>query len=366
MLMTLVTFWFLVLTVLWTGFFLLEGFDFGVGMLHGVLGRDETERRTAINTIGPLWDGNEVWLIVAAAGMFAAFPAWYATMFSGFYPVVVLLLVALIARGVSFEYRGKGQTPRWRRNWDTLMSGGSLLAPILIGVALGNLLGGVPIDANQEFSGRLPDLLHPYPLFVGLTFGCLCLLHGAAFLTLRTTGDLRARAAQLARRAAPGVALIVLVFAGWTHHAAGHSIFPDAMGIAAVVAVAFAAAAITRRREGTAFAATTIGVGLCVVAIFVDLYPRVMVSSTSPAFDLTVHNTAAGSYSLKVLTVVASVLLPVVLAYTAWTYYVFRQRITPADIGVPQQRRGPAAAKPAAPVSSRSDSRSSRPADPNA
>jgi cytochrome d ubiquinol oxidase subunit II len=183
---------------------------------------------------------------------------------------------------------------------------------------------------------------------------------------MRTTGDLRARAAQFARRIAPAVALVVLVFASWTHHTAGHSYVPSGVGIAGVVLVASAAVAITVRREAVAFAATTVGIGLCVVALFVDLHPRVMVSSTNAAFDLTVDNTAAGHYSLKVMTVIAIVLVPVVLAYTAWTYYVFRQRITPADIGVPQQRRGPAAAKPAAPVSSRSDSRTSRPADPNA
>ncbi len=338
--MTLVTFWFLVLAVLWTGFFVLEGFDFGVGMLHGVLGRDEIERRTAINTIGPLWDGNEVWLIVAAAGMFAAFPDWYATMFSGFYVVIVLLLVALIVRGVSFEFRGKGRSDRWRRTWSGLMAGGSLAAPVLIGIALGNLLHGVPINAQQEFTGHLWDLLNPYSIFVGLTFGSLCLLHGATFLTLRTTGELRARAGHFARRVAPVVALIVLAFASWTHHTAGHSYVPDGVGIALVLVVASAALAIAAGREALAFAATMVGTGLCVVALFVDLYPRVMVSSTSPAFDLTIDNASAGSYALKVLTVIACVLLPPVLAYTAWTYYVFRRRITPADLGVPEQRKG--------------------------
>jgi cytochrome d ubiquinol oxidase subunit II len=271
-------------------------------------------------------------------------------MFSAFYPIVVLLLVALIARGVSFEFRGKGESLRWRRSWDGLMSGGSLVAPVLIGVMLGNLLHGVPIDAAQEFTGNLGNLLHPYPVFVGLTLGCLCVLHGATFLTLRTTGELRARAAQLAHRAAPVAALVVLVYAGWTHHTAGHSYIPDGVGIAVVLVVAGAAVAIARRHEALAFATTTIGIGLSVVGLFVDLYPRVMVSSTSPAFDLTVHNTASGSYSLKVMTVVAVVLLPVVVAYTAWNYYVFRQRITPAALGVPTQRRPSPASEPARPT----------------
>jgi cytochrome d ubiquinol oxidase subunit II len=340
--MTLVTFWFLVLTVLWTGFLVLEGFDFGVGMLHDVVGRDELGRRMAINTIGPLWDGNEVWLIVAAAGTFAAFPDWYATMFSAYYLPLVLLLVALIARGVSFEFRGKGRSDRWRSTWDRLMTGGSLLAPFLIGVALGNLVSGIPIDADKEFTGSLLDLLHPYPLFVGFTFVLLCALHGATFLAIRTTGDVRARSAQLARRVAPFTALVVLVFVCWTHDAAGKDILPNPVQIAAVVVVAGAAVAIGLGREGLAFAATTVGVGVCVVSIFVDLYPRVMVSSTSSAFDLTIDNSASGSYALKVITVVAATMLPVVLTYTAWTYYVFRRRITPADVGgprsVPQQR----------------------------
>src|SRR3954462_11129465 len=203
--MTLVTFWFLVLTVLWTGFMVLEGFDFGVGMLHGVVGANETGRRMAINTIGPLWDGNEVWLIVAAAGTFAAFPDWYATMFSGFYLVLVVLLVALIARGISFEFRGKGESDRWRRNWDRLMSGGSLVAPLLIGLALENLLSGVPINAEHEFTGSPPlplpptptptphppptsllPLLSPFSFFVGFPFVFFSVLHGASYLAIRT------------------------------------------------------------------------------------------------------------------------------------------------------------------------------------
>ena len=219
--MTLVSFWFIVLVVFWTGFLVLEGFDFGVGMLHGVVGRDEQGRRLAIRTIGPLWDGNEVWLIVAAAGTFAAFPGWYATMFSGFYLAFVLLLVALIARGVSFEFRGKRDSPRWRRAWDAATTGGSLLAPLLIGVALGNLLHGVPIGTDQEYAGTFSDLLNPYSLFTGVTVVVLCLLHGASFLTLKTAGALRERAVRAGRRIAPVAAAVVLGFAVWTQVMAG-------------------------------------------------------------------------------------------------------------------------------------------------
>ncbi len=216
--------------MLWTGFFVLEGFDFGVGMLHGLVGKDEAGRRAAINTIGPLWDGNEVWLIVAGAAMFAAFPGWYATMFSGFYLALVLLLVALIVRGVSFEYRGKGRQPRWRGTWSTLLTAGSLLAPLLIGVALGDLLHGLPINSKQEYTGSFWNLLQPYGIFTGVTLVALCVLHGATFLALKTTGDMRERADRLARRVAPVTGIIVLAFAVWTHVTAGQGSLPGPAG----------------------------------------------------------------------------------------------------------------------------------------
>ena len=196
--MGLQVFWFIAIAVLWTGFFVLEGFDFGVGALQLVIGKDDAERRVVINTIGPVWDGNEVWLITAAAGIFAAFPPWYATMFSGMYLALLLLIVALIVRGVSFEFRGKRESPRWRNGWSLAQTLSSLAAPFLIGVALADLLHGLPIDANQEFTGTIWDLLSPYAIFAGLTFVSLCLLHGATFLSLKTTGDLRDRAHRIA------------------------------------------------------------------------------------------------------------------------------------------------------------------------
>src|SRR4029450_5693523 len=219
--MTLVSFWFVVLVVFWTGFLVLEGFDFGVGMLHGVVGGDEPGRRLAIPTLGPLCDGNEVWLIVAAAGTFAAFPGWYATMFSGFYLAFLLLLVALIARGGSFEFYGKRDSARWRRAWDAATTGGSRLAPLRTGVALGNLLHGVPIGTNQEYAGTFTDLLNPYSLFTGVTVVLLCLLHGASFLTLTPAGEIGERAVRVGRRIAPVAAAAVLGFAVWTQVMAG-------------------------------------------------------------------------------------------------------------------------------------------------
>jgi cytochrome d ubiquinol oxidase subunit II len=337
----LIPFWFILITILWLGFFVLEGFDFGVGMLHRVVGRDEAGSRTAINTIGPLWDGNEVWLIVAAAAMFAAFPGWYATMFSGFYLALVLLLVALIVRGISFEYRGKRESPRWRRTWDLLMVGGSLLAPLLIGVALGDLLHGVPINAGQEFTGSLVSLFQPYAIYTGITLVLICVLHGATFLALKTAGDVRDRAARLSRRVAPVTALAVLAFASWTHVIADKGTLLSPAEFAAIIGVIAAAWFVYDRRDGWAFTATTVTMAASVLSIFAGLYPRVMVSSTSPAFDLTVHSTASGSYSLGVMTVVAVIALPFVLAYQAWSYYVFRRRLTASSFqaGAPTPER---------------------------
>ena len=339
--MQLVPFWFIVITVLWTGFFVLEGFDFGVGMLHSAVGRDEAGRRAAINTIGPLWDGNEVWLIVAAAAIFAAFPGWYATMLSGLYLALVLLLVALIVRGVSFEYRGKRDALRWRRTWDGLMTAGSLLAPFLIGVALGDLLAGLPINSSQEYTGSFWDLLQPYAVFTGITLVLICLLHGATFLCLKTTGDLRERSWRLARRIAPVTGAAVVAFVIWTHVTAHTTFFLNPVELLAVLAVIAAVWLVYDHREGFAFAATTVTMAACIISIFTGLYPNVMVSSTSAANNLTVHNTASGAYSLKVMTVVVVIFLPFVLAYQTWTYYVFRRRISKQGFQPRAQRSTP-------------------------
>ncbi len=334
--MGLQVFWYIAIAVLWTGFFLLEGFDFGVGMLHGVIGKTDIERRVVINTIGPLWDGNEVWLIVAGAGMFAAFPGWYATMFSGFYIALFLLLTSLIIRGVSFEFRGKRQDARWRRTWDALLTIGSVLAPFLIGVALADLLYGVPIGSNQEYTGTFWDLLSPYSVFAGLTFVLLCLLHGATFLSLKTTGEVRKRAHATARRVTLLTAFAVLAFAVWTQVGIHHGAVPDLLPVAAVLAVLGVAWLLRDGREGWAFTMTAFAMAATVVTIFIDLYPNVMVSSTNAAFNLTVQNTSSSPYTLKVMTVVAVVLLPVVLVYQGWTYHVFRKRVGASDLQEPE------------------------------
>ena len=329
--MRLVPFWFIVIAVLWTGFFILEGFDFGVGMLHSAVGRDDAERRAAINTIGPLWDGNEVWLIVAGAAMFAAFPGWYATMFSGMYLALALLLGSLIIRGVSFEYRGKRDAARWRRTWDAALIVGSVLAPLLIGIALGDLLHGLPINSAQNYTGSFWDLLQPYAVFTGVTLTGVCALHGATFLSLKTTEGLHERSRRAARLAAPFACAFVIGFIIWTHVIASTTFFLNLIELLAIVAAVAAVSLVYAHRDGFAFTATTVTTAACIVTLFVDLYPNVMVSSTSSAFNLTVHNTASAPYALKAMTIVVIVFLPLVLAYQAWTYYVFRRRVSASE-----------------------------------
>jgi cytochrome d ubiquinol oxidase subunit II len=332
---SLIPFWYIIIAILWTGFFILEGFDFGVGMLHSVVGTDDAGRRAAINTVGPLWDGNEVWLICAGAGMFAAFPGWYATMFSAYNLALVLLLAALIVRGLAFEYRGKRDAARWRGTWDVLMTVGSVLAPLLIGVALAGLLHGLPINSDQNFTGSFWVLLQPYALWTGVTLVLVCLLHGATFLCLKTTGDMRERSWQVARRIAPVTAAFVVGFIIWTHVTAGKAFWLNLIELLAILAAVTAVWTVWDHHEGFAFAATAVTIGSCIITIFADLYPNVMVSSTNPAYNLTVHNTASGGYSLKVMTVVVIILLPVVLAYQTWTYYVFRRRISKSEFQPP-------------------------------
>ncbi len=325
--MSLTTFWFVVIAVLWTGFLLLEGFDFGVGMLHGVLGRDEAGREQTIDAIGPVWDGNEVWLIVAVAAMFAAFPGWYATAFSGFYLLMLVTLVGLILRGVSFEFRSHAAGPRGRGIWDATLTAGSAVVPFVLGVALGDLVHGVPIDAAGEFTGDLGSLLQPYALATGLTVTALCLLHGTLFLELRADSPVRERAVLAARVLAPVTVVVVVVFAFWTRVTSGHGVLLSLPELIAALGALAAVVLVRERRLRLAFGATSLTIAGVVASLFGELYPRVMVSSTSPAYDLTVAGTASSPYALRVMTVVAAVVLPFVLLYQGWSYHVFRRRL---------------------------------------
>ncbi|GAA4799704.1 cytochrome d ubiquinol oxidase subunit II [Actinomycetospora chlora] len=325
--MTLAEFWFIALTVVWVGFLLLEGCDFGVGMLHGVVGRDEAGREEAIGTIAPVWDGNEVWLVLAVGGTFAAFPAWYATMFSGFYPLVLLALVALILRGVSFEFRAHAGSARSRRLWSAALTAGSAVTPLVIGTVLAGLLHGVPVDAAQEFVGGLGDLVAPYAVYTGVTITVVCLLHGAVFLALRAGGEVRDRAGRAARLLGPLAAVAVAVFAVWTRLGDGHGVLLSLVELVAVVAAIAAVVLAKTGRWGAAFTATAVTMATVVVTIFAALAPRVVVSTLGPAQDLTIANTAASPYALTLMTIVLAVLLPVVLLYQGWTYVVFRRRL---------------------------------------
>ena len=324
--MELTTVWFTLIAVLWCGYFLLEGFDFGVGMLLPVLGRDDTERRVLLNTIGPVWDGNEVWLLVAGGATFAAFPEWYATLFSGFYLPLLLILVALIVRGVAFEYRGKIDDDAWRRRWDLCIIVGSLVPALLWGVAFGNILRGVEIDADGEYVGGFFDLLNPYALLGGLTTLTLFALHGAVFLGLRTTGDLRARAIGIAARIALVVVPVAAAFLLWTQLRDG-SVASWVLTALAAITLLAAVPFIRAGREGRAFVLTGATIVVATAALFVTLFPNVMPSSIDAAYSLTVDNASSTPYTLKVMTWVAVVFTPVVLAYQGWTYWVFRRRI---------------------------------------
>jgi cytochrome bd ubiquinol oxidase subunit II len=329
--MALTDIWFLLIAVLWTGYFVLDGFDFGVGMLLPLVGRTETDRRVAINTIGPVWDGNEVWLLVAGGATFAAFPEWYASLFSGFYLALLLILVALIVRGVAFEFRGKIDGEGWRRGWDLAIVFGSALPALLWGVAFANIVQGVPLDARHEFTGSLLTLLNPYALLGGLATLALFALHGAVFLALKTTGAVRGRAAELAARL--GVAALVLGggFLAWTVLAHG-TVRTAVPALAVAAALAGALVANARGREGWAFALTATAIVGVTVTLFATLYPDVLPSTTNPAFSLTTTNAASTPYTLTIMTWVAVAFTPVVLAYQAWTFWVFRRRIGPGDI----------------------------------
>ncbi len=319
--------WFGIITIFWVGFFVLEGFDFGVGALHTFVGKTNLERRVAINTIGPFWDGNEVWLIVAGGATFAAFPDWYASWFSALYLAFVLVLFALIIRGVSFEYRGRIDQPRWRTTWSLALTTGSLMLPLLFGIGIGDLLYGLPIDSNGDFTGSFIDLLTPYGVWVGLTLLSLTLLHGSIFLTLRTTGIVHDRARRMAGPFALIAIATVAVFTVWTQVLSDQGDIPGPLEFIPLLAIVGAAWAVRDGHDGWAFAATSTAIGLAVASIFIALYPNVMISSTDEANNLTVENAASGSYALKVMTVVAVVLFPVVLIYQAWNFHVFRHRI---------------------------------------
>ncbi|MBS42735.1 MAG: cytochrome d ubiquinol oxidase subunit II [Nocardioides sp.] len=325
--MELTTVWFALIAVLWIGYFTLEGFDFGVGMLLPVLAKDDTERRVMINTIGPVWDGNEVWVLVAGGATFAAFPEWYATLFSGFYLPLLLILVGLIVRGLAFEYRHKRHEKSWAARWDLALIIGSFVPALLWGVAFANIVRGVPIDADKEFTGNLFTLLNPVGILGGLVTVGLFLTHGAMYVALKTDGDIRHRARALSVKLGIGTAVVAVAFMLWAQVHTGNAGSAVAFVLAALALVGGIAAAYVGR-EGWAFIGTFVTIALAVAGLFIGLFPDVMPSTTDVAYSLTTTNAAATDYTLTVMTWVAVIFTPIVLIYQGWTYWVFRKRIS--------------------------------------
>jgi cytochrome bd ubiquinol oxidase subunit II len=324
--------WFMLIVVLFTGFFFLEGFDYGVGILLPFVGKTDKERRVVINSIGPVWDANEVWLVTAGGAMFAAFPHWYATMFSGFYLALFVILVGLILRGVAFEFRSKADDPRWRKTWDYAIFIGSFLPALLFGVAFANVVRGLAIDADMNYIGTFWDLLNPYSLVGGLVTLVLFTLHGALFLEMKADKVIQDRVQVLIKPlwiATTGliVAFVLFSFVDTT-------IF-DEINIVQIVALVgavggllYAGYMIFNQRYPMAFVGSSLVIVFVTMLLFSSLFPNVMPSSISEAYNLTVYNASSTDYTLKIMTVVALFFVPVVLLYQGWTYWVFRQRVT--------------------------------------
>ncbi|MCX5074421.1 cytochrome d ubiquinol oxidase subunit II [Streptomyces sp. NPDC054949] len=318
--------WFVLIAVLWIGYFFLEGFDFGIGVLTKLLARDRTEKRVLINTIGPVWDGNEVWLLTAGGATFAAFPEWYATLFSGFYLPLLIILVCLIVRGVAFEYRHKRPEDKWQTNWEHAIFWTSLIPAFLWGVAFANIVRGVKIDQHKEYVGTFLDLLNGYALLGGLVTLTLFTFHGAVFASLKTVGDIRDRSRSLATRLGVVTAVLALVFLTWTQVSRGDGKSLIAMAVA-VVALLAALGFNLAGREGWSFALSGVTIASAVAMLFLTLFPNVMPSSLNDAWSLTVDNASSTPYTLKIMTWLAVVATPVVVLYQGWTYWVFRKRI---------------------------------------
>ncbi|MCR2783854.1 MULTISPECIES: cytochrome d ubiquinol oxidase subunit II [unclassified Microbacterium] len=335
--MDLAYLWFFIVGVLFVGYFVLDGFDFGVGMSLPFLGKDEVSRRQVINTIGPVWDLNETWVIVAGACLFAAFPEWYATLFSGFYLALLLILLALILRGVSFEYRHQRDSLRWKRGFDKMIIIGSAVPALLWGVAFANIVQGVPLDADHEFVGSLLTLLNPYGLLGGLTTLLLFFTHGVYFVALKTDGQVRTDARALAAKSGLLTVVVAAIFLVWTVAMAaggGAPLLMLSMACAVLAAVLLIGSVIANRRdrEGWAFGFGAGTVMFAVLTLWLALFPNVMPSTTDPAFNLTIENASSTDYTLTIMTWAAVIFLPLVLLYQGWTYWVFRKRVMRSSI----------------------------------
>jgi cytochrome bd ubiquinol oxidase subunit II len=332
--MGLDTLWFILIGVLFSGFFFLEGFDYGVGILLPFLGKTDTDRRILINSIGPVWDGNEVWMISAGGALFAAFPNWYATLFSGFYILMFIILIALILRGVSFEFRNKVEKASWKALWDTTLFTGSLVAAFLWGVVITNLIKGVPIAKNMEYVGNLGNLLTPMALLGGIVGLVLFIFHGSVFLMLRTEGGIfnKIRKAALKIGLAAISLEIIVLFVVFIQGNLFSKPVAGCFGIVSLLLLVISYSVLFYKKYKIAMFANGLSVVMAVVAVFSGLYPKVMVSSLNSDFSLTIANAASSPYTLKVITIVTLTLLPIILAYQVWTYWIFRKRVSTKDL----------------------------------
>lgn len=336
--------WFVLVAVLFLGFFVLEGFDFGVGMLMAPFGRTaaggdaEAHRRAALNTIGPVWDGNEVWLITAGGAMFAAFPGWYATVFSGLYLPLLVILLGMIVRVVAIEWRGKVDDPRWRSWADVGIAAGSWLPAVLWGAAFAMLVRGLPVDADHQVHLSLGDVFNAYTLLGGATTGALFLFYGAVFVSLKTAGAIRDDAHHFAAALALPTTVLVAAFGLWTQLAHGKDWTWPVLGVAVAAQLAAVLLVWRRRSDGWAFFATLVVVAAAVVLLFGSLYPNVVPSTLDPDWSLTIYNASSTPYTLKIMSWAAAIFTPLVMVYQGWTYWVFRQRISaeriPASVGL--------------------------------
>ncbi|MEA2023870.1 MAG: cytochrome d ubiquinol oxidase subunit II [Actinomycetota bacterium] len=333
--LNLETLWFVLIAVLWTGFFFLEGFDFGVGILLPFIGKDDEDRRVMINTIGPTWDGNEVWLLTAGGAMFAAFPEWYASMFSGFYLALFLILVALIVRGVAFEYRSKNPSSEWRSMWDWAIFIGSLVPALLFGVAFGNLVRGVQIDAAGEYVGGFWALLNPYSLVMGIASVVLFTLHGSLFLSLKAKGDVYDRAVEAAKPLSIAATVVMAIAMIWSYVQADSGVVPGLLPLAAIALLGVVIWLTYSKMFSWAFVFTGLTIVTAVAAIFIGMYPNVMTSTIDPTYSLTVFNASSTTMTLQIMSVVALIFVPIVLVYQSWSYWVFRKRVGREDVTTP-------------------------------
>ena len=329
------TIWFILITILFTGFFFLEGFDYGVGILVPVIGKTDDEKRVILNTIGPHWDGNEVWMITAGGALFAAFPHVYATMFSGFYLALFCILVALIVRAVGIDYRSKRASATWRKTWDIAIAIVSILAAVLWGVAVGNLVTGVPIDENMQYAGSFFTLLTPFTLLTGVMFGLLFLYHGAVFLQLKVGEE---NLLDKINRLAPklGVSMIVVtviwvIFAFLTTGLFDKSINFFLCGLTAVTMILSVFLGI-KKKFGWSFLMIGLAIAFATFAVFISLFPNIMISTLDPSYSLTIYNASSSAYTLRLMTIIAFTLVPVVRAYQAWSFYIYRKRVTKETI----------------------------------